>query len=328
MRELLLEKLVEPITGSPLRLDVTRGGQGRIDEGTLTSEKTGTVYPIVRGIPRFVPKSVYADSFGLQWNTFREVQIDAEAGDSLSADRFRDETRWSREELEGKWVLDAGCGAARFAEVAAAMGPNLVALDMSSAVDAAAQTLARFANVDVVQASLLDPPFKAKSFDFAYCIGVLQHTPDPDRGVRQIVACVRPGGKFALTMYARRPWTKLNAKYVVRPLTKRLPAPVLLRAVELAMPAIFPITDRLFRIPYLGWAARFAIPVATYVPEQRPHWTTEQRLRESVLDTFDMLSPEFDSPMTWQEVERDLAEVGAKEWTFTTRVPVNVIGTR
>src|SRR5205814_6750829 len=119
------------------------------------------------------------------------------------------------------WVLDAGCGAGRFAEVAAARGANLVALDMSSAVDAAAKTLAPFSNVDVVQGSILDPPLKRHSMAFAYCIGVAQHTPDPPRAVSQVIGTVRPGGRFAFSIYARRPWTKLNAKYLVRPLTRR-----------------------------------------------------------------------------------------------------------
>jgi len=30
----------------------------------------------VRGIPRFVPAANYAGSFGMQWNRFRDVQLD------------------------------------------------------------------------------------------------------------------------------------------------------------------------------------------------------------------------------------------------------------
>ncbi len=331
MRERLLEVLAEPRTGASLELRDARRANGSgsaIDEGVLVSTQTGREYPIVRGIPRFVDPSNYTASFGMQWNAFRGVQLDSELGSDLSRARFDAETRWTEERLRGKWVLDGGCGAGRFAEVAAARGANLVALDMSSAVEAARETLSRFPNVDVVQGSLLEPPLRQGSMDFAYCIGVAQHTPSPKDAVRQVVESVKPGGDFALTIYARQPWTKLNAKYLIRPLTKRLPKEVLLGAIERVMPVAFPVADRLFAVPKLGSLARFMLPVAIYAPETRPGWSREQRYREAILDTLDMLSPAFDSPMTWREVERVMKSANATTWEFRTRVPVNVIGTR
>jgi SAM-dependent methyltransferase len=328
MREELLNVLAEPGTGARLELRDPRGTGGRIEEGTLVSTLTGHSFPIVRGIPRFVDPSNYTQSFGMQWNLFRRVQIDSAAGGSQSRDRFDSETGWDEARLSGKWVLDAGCGAGRFAEVAAARGANLVALDMSSAVEAAKETLAPFPNVDVVQGSILDPPIAASSVDFAYCIGVIQHTPDPPRAVREVVKTVKRGGEFSLTIYARQPWSKLNAKYLVRPLTKRLPHDVLLKGIELTMPVLFPVADRVFQVPKLGRVARFMMPIALYTESERPEWGREQRYRESVLDTLDMLSPSFDSPMTAAEVQSELQRVAAREWHFNTRVPVNVVGTR
>src|SRR6185369_2485057 len=115
--------------------------------------------------------------------------------------------------LKGRWVLDAGCGAGRFAEIAASRGADLVALDYSSAVEAAAETLRRFPNADVVQGNMLEPPFRPGSFQFAYSIGVIQHTPDPPRAIDRVVRCVAPGGRFGMAIYGRRPWPKLNGKY-------------------------------------------------------------------------------------------------------------------
>ena len=37
----------------------------------------GDVYPITKGVPRFVPQDAYAQSFGYQWNWFRTVQLDS-----------------------------------------------------------------------------------------------------------------------------------------------------------------------------------------------------------------------------------------------------------
>jgi SAM-dependent methyltransferase len=326
MQPSLVEVLAEPRTGSPLELRVTRQVGDEIEEGELRSTATGAVYPIVRGIPRFVPKESYADSFGKQWNLFRTTQLDAATGASYSERRFDDETGWARADLEGKLVLEAGCGAGRFAEIAAARGARLVALDLSSAVEATRETLSRYPGCSVVQASLLDPPFRPGVFDLAYSIGVLQHTPDPTGGMAAVVRCVKPGGRFAFTAYARRPWTKLNAKYLVRPLTTRLRSDTLLRGIEKVMPVAFPVMDRVFRIPKLGRLAQFLVPVAVYV--DRPEFTDEQRYQEAILDTFDMLAPRYDSPMTSGEAERALREAGAARWSFRSRVPLVVQGTR
>ena len=326
MREELLEVLVEPKTGASLALEVERHVGDQIIEGQLVSSDTGRRYPIVRGIPRFAGDDNYAASFGEQWNQFQTTQLDSVTGRPASENRFRDETGWRDEELSGQWVLDAGCGAGRFAEIAARSGARLVGLDFSNAVDAAARTLESFPNVHLIQGSVLEPPFKPGVFDFAYCIGVIQHTPDPELAVGQVVRCVKPDGHFALTIYARRPWTKLNAKYIIRPVTTKIPRPTLRRLIEASMPVLFPVTDRLFRLPIVGKVARFTIPVANYV--DREDLTREQRYEECVLDTIDMLSPAYDSPMTWGEVESVLRQLAAKAWRFNTRVPVNVIGTR
>jgi SAM-dependent methyltransferase len=324
MREELLEVLAEPETGAKLRLEVKKSHGAIIEEGSLLSETTGRRYPITRGIPRFVDDEIYAESFGFQWNAFRTVQLDSTTRASNSRRRFETEAGWTREEIDGKWLLDAGCGAGRFAEIVAERGPKLVALDYSSAVEAASKTLERFPNAHVVQGNLLSPPFRHAAFDYAYCIGVAQHTPSPTTVVANVVRCVKPGGHFAFTIYARRPWTKLHAKYLVRPVTKRLPEPMLRGVIERTMPVLFPISDVLFRLPVVGKIARFTIPIANWI--EHTDLTREQRYAEAVLDTFDALSPKFDLPMTHREVEAIFHKVGAKEWTFRTKIPINVVG--
>lgn len=326
MKPDLLKILVEPVTHARLFLEEGEVRGDEIESGRLVSESTGRVYRIVRGIPRFVATETYAQSFGIQWNKFREVQIDSINGYDFSRRRFDQCTGWTEGQLQGKTVLDAGCGAGRFAEVAAARGATVTALDLSSAVDAAKETLARFPNVNVVQGSILEPPFRLASFDLAYCIGVAQHTPDPARVVAAVTNLVRPGGHFCFAIYGRRPWTKLNAKYLIRPFTRRLSPDLLLKLIEGSMPVLFPLTDALFRLPFVGKMSQFIIPVATYV--DRDELPRAYRRKEAVLDTFDMLSPRFDQPMTAAEVEAVFQKLNVSSWTFTRRVPVNCVGTR
>jgi SAM-dependent methyltransferase/uncharacterized protein YbaR (Trm112 family) len=325
MKHELLAVLAEPGTGAPLELHATETRDGGVWEGTLRPVGgSGRDYPIRAGIPRFVPHDGYTGSFGLQWNLFSTVQLDGANGASYSRRRFESETRWSRDDLQGKWVLDGGCGCGRFAEIAAGLGARVIAMDYSTAVDAAARNLAAHPDVHLIQGNLLEPPIRAGSLDFAYCIGVLQHTPDPREALRQTTRLLAPGGRFAYTIYARRWYTKLNAKYLLRPITKRMPPTLLLRMVRGVMPVLFPVTEVLFRIPRLGKVAKFTIPVANYV--EKSEFTRAQRYLEAELDTFDMLSPAFDSPMTWSEVLDVLTGIGVDEVRFLEKVPVNVVG--
>src|SRR3954468_16719916 len=137
MRADLLPRLRCPRTGSSLRLVDEQVENGRVRNGTLVAEQGGHRYPVHNFIPRFVPASNYADNFGMQWNIFRQTQLDSHSGVPVSANRFWNATGWTPEEMRGKWVLDAGCGSGRFAEVALSGGANVIALDYSSAVDAA-----------------------------------------------------------------------------------------------------------------------------------------------------------------------------------------------
>ena len=103
-----------------------------------------------------------------------------------------------------------------------------------------------------------------------------------------------------------------------------MPPGGLLWVVRGVMPVMFPVTEVLFRVPGLGRVARFMIPIANYV--EKSEFTRSQRYMEAELDTFDMLSPAFDSPMTWSEVLGVFAEMGVDDVRFLKRVPVNVVG--
>lgn len=296
------------------------------DEGTLECAGCNAAYRITNGIPRFVEQDNYASSFGYQWNLFRKEQIDSYNGTTLSADRFWSETGWAKEDLKEKWVLDAGCGAGRFLDVAASSEAEIVGVDISSAIDAAKENLAGRQNVHFVQASIYELPFREGTFDLCYSIGVIQHTPGPERSLRTLAGMIKPEGEIAVTIYPRKRWTKLYSKYWLRPLTKRMSQQRLLTLIQGIMPVAFPLTNVLFRIPGLGKLFRFVIPVANYVDEKQ--LSREQRYAWAVLDTFDMLSPHFDQPMTDAEAARALEESGIGEFSRPTNAGVNIVGKR
>jgi SAM-dependent methyltransferase len=308
VKRTLLEILACPRCHAALSSTPAVNAADDLLEGVLRCTGCGVEYPIRNGIPRFVPADNYAASFGMQWNLFREEQLDSASGAGLSSARFFDETGWTADWLRGRRVLDAGCGAGRFLEVAASTGAEVVGLDISSAVDAARATVARFPNAHVVQASLYEPPFRDGVFDAAYCIGVLQHTPEPPRALAPIPRVLKPGAPAVVVAYERKPWTLLNAKYLVRPVTRRMTKTALLRAITWSMPVLFAATEVLFRIPLAGRVFKFIIPVANYTHERR--LSLRQRYQWAILDTFDMLSPAYDQPQTEAEVVGALQRAG------------------
>ncbi len=309
MKTKLLDLLACPQCGNALTCTSTAADiGGEVLAGTLDCVSGAHRFPIAEGIPRFVPRDNYAASFGYQWNKFKREQIDSANGTKLSATRFYSETAWTKAWMRGKWLLDVGCGAGRFLDVASQSEAEVVGLDISNAIDAAHANLAGRNNVHFVQASIYELPFRPGAFDGCYCIGVVQHTPDPQRTMRMLPRVLRAGGRIAITAYERKPWTKLYVKYWLRSFTKRMDKQKLLSAISSAMPVIFPVTDVLFRLPLAGRLFMFAIPVANYVHE--PALTRDQRYDWAILDTFDMLSPQYDQPRTQHEIEQALSEAG------------------
>lgn len=275
--------------------------------GELTCHGCGSRFPVWKGIPRFV-SSDETDPFGHQWTRFPRTQLDSHSGHPISRDRFLSYSGWRPEELHGKTVLDAGCGAGRFAEVALSFGARVVAVDRSLAVEACRENLSDQASLDVVQADLFALPFAPGSFDFVYCFGVLQHTPDPRRAFLALPPLLAPGGRLVVDVYPRLWRNFLWPKYWLRPVTSRLPPSVLHELVRLAFPLLYPLSLTLGRVPGLGRLLRYLVPVANY---EGVYPLDSTQLREwARLDTLDMLGPRYDKPQTAAALRSWFEEAG------------------
>jgi SAM-dependent methyltransferase len=308
MKRSLVRQLCCPSCAGDLELTSWPGTPAEIESGELLCSSCGCLYPIVRAIPRFVPTDNYAGTFGLQWNRFRQTQLDSYTGTHITQSRFAVESGWSEAALAGAAVLDAGCGAGRFAEVALSWGAQVFAVDYSTAVDACWANLRHHPGVHVVQADIYALPFREANFDYVYCFGVLQHTPDPRRAFLALPPKLRPGGWLAIDIYPRIWTAALQPKYWLRPLTSRMSTPVLLQAVERAVPVLLPLSRALARIPVAGPLLRRLVPVANY---EGIYPLGEKQLREwAVLDTFDWLSPVHDRPQTAGALVSWLREAG------------------
>ncbi|MEI7635938.1 MAG: methyltransferase domain-containing protein [Syntrophus sp. (in: bacteria)] len=308
MNEELIEILRCPISGQRLYLEEPVHRAAMIYSGWLVSEDGRHRYPIRDFIPRFVPASNYADNFGMQWNKFRKTQLDSYSGHPISADRFWKATRWEPGDLAGKWLLDAGCGAGRFAEIALLAGAHVVALDYSSAVDACYANLNHYPNLHVVQGDIYAPPLPKAFFSFVYSLGVLQHTPDVAKAFAALPPMVKGRGRLCVDFYEKSWKSVLLPKYWLRPFSKRMEKERLFHHLQRMIPVLLPLSQMIGRIPAVGAMMKRLLPVADYsgiLP------LNDQQLHEwALLDTFDWLSPEYDNPQTPATVARWLSEAG------------------
>lgn len=301
MKQELIEILRCPHTGQALSLVNAEYTDGLVESGQLITSDGKYIYPIKNYIPRFVSESNYADNFGMQWNKFRLTQLDSYSGHPISANRFWRATGWNPNQISGKWLLDIGCGAGRFAEVALNAGAIVVAVDYSNAVDACYENLKHFANLHVIQGNVYSLPLQSEFFPFVYSLGVLQHTPDVEKAFLALPNMVTRGGSLCADFYWKRLRTMIHMKYILRPFIKHVQQQSLFEALEKMIPILLPISQLLGCIPLIGKVLKRIIPIADYTGI---YPLTEEQLKEwALLDTFDMLSPQYDNPQTKQTIE-------------------------
>jgi SAM-dependent methyltransferase len=316
MKRDLLADLVCPVSADSLELE---SGEGDVERGELLCPGCGLRWPIVRGIPRLVHPDLYAlqrktaDAFGWQWQHFAEQHPEFEA-------QFLD---WldpiPPEFFKGKRVLDAGCGTGRHSYFAARYGAReIIALDLSEAVETARINLRSFDNVHVVQGDLLRLPFRTPDagggFDFVYSIGVLHHLPDPAAGFRNLARYLNPGGTIAVWVYGYE--NNGVVRKVVEPLRRlstRVPRS-LLRGLAWPLALGFHGAAKGVYRPLGGTAAGRALPLDQYMAS-----VADFSFRQNYGIVYDQLSAPTAAYIKGPELEGWFVDAGLEDVQISHR---------
>jgi ubiquinone/menaquinone biosynthesis C-methylase UbiE len=296
-------KIINPRNNLPLLIE---------NNNLVDSE--GNKFPIVDGVARIAELDNYTENFGVQWNKFDKTQLDRESdGLNLSRSRFFLATRWDKEDLGGKNILEVGSGAGRFSKVVLEhTRGTLYSVDYSDAVTANFRNNSNISpsRFHLFQASIYEMPFPDNSFDKVFCFGVLQHTPDFDASIKALISKAKPGGEIIVDFYPVKGWwTKIHAKYILRPITRRMNHDRLFQLIEKNIDWLIKAQLILRKIG-LGAIARF-LPVVDFRTLPMLSLSAEQFREWVVLDTFDMFSPRYDNPQRVKKVAQMFQRHGA-----------------
>lgn len=132
-----------------------------------------------------------------------------------------------RSSLQGKKVVDVGCGGGILAESMALRGANVLGIDMGKAPLSVAQlhkleTGAELEYQQITAEELAEQ--EAGQYDVVTCMEMLEHVPDPASVIAACCKLVKPGGHVFFSTINRNPksymFAIVGAEYILRMLPK------------------------------------------------------------------------------------------------------------
>jgi uncharacterized protein YbaR (Trm112 family)/2-polyprenyl-3-methyl-5-hydroxy-6-metoxy-1,4-benzoquinol methylase len=332
----LLELLRCPTCGHELDLFSLSDGAGdaEILDGLLRCRE-GHCYPVIRGIPRMLPDSLEEHWGAIRdrlpdpmpdWliaitqgrglgpdaaydrrtrANFSEEWSHHDLGGKTWGMDLQDRVRWfflepirtPQLELQGKVLLDAGCGNGSQSVAYTELGLEVVALDISTGLEHGyayrkSHPGARAEKVHFVQGDLQRPPLARGAIDIIHSAGVLHHTPDTLTTFRALCPLLRAGGTFYVWLY--------KYERVVTPIVNAL------RVVTTRIPSgAFARIARGMALSFMGFCAAVnALGVRSYPRMNR---------REAALALLDIFGAPYAYYHSYEEVLDWYREAGFEE---------------
>jgi 2-polyprenyl-3-methyl-5-hydroxy-6-metoxy-1,4-benzoquinol methylase len=243
-----------------------------------------------------VDEEPYVQAFGLQWLRHAKTQLDSYTGLTITKDRMSRMFGSLFAILDGKVVLEAGCGAGRFTEILLEKNALVTAIDLSDAVVANYENNGSSQNLRIAKASVVDLPFEKEQFDIVFCPGVVQHTPNPIESINRLYEQVKPGGWFVFDQYRYNLSSLLKVTWVVRFFVKRLSPKNGLKITDWLVKILLPIHRKVRKRRYLEVLLFRFSPVTSHYAGY-PNMSDEDQVAWAKLSTHDTLT-DFHKHMT------------------------------
>lgn len=289
------------------------------------------VYPVIDGVPRLLVEAIidYSDflssnmtdyqqvkatfetkyagllkfvlkknkrtkqSFSQEWGLFNyeedKVWDEDQAG---MLDRFLRENDESRTSLNGKKILDAGCGNGLLNQSIAACGAFIVGMDFSQSIERAFKQNDK-SHAMFIQGDVQFPPVAFDYFDIVHSSGVLICTTNSELTFSCLEPCVKQGGKVSVWLYHYRDNFIHNLFNWMRNYTSRLPV----------------------KLQYYLYSLTL-LPVSYVIKRMKGN---KQNKREMMIDILDWFSPEF----RWEHAHDEAAAWYTKRNYHSVKVTTN-----
>tara|TARA_X000000368_G_scaffold106979_1_gene83018 strand:- start:3928 stop:4629 length:702 start_codon:yes stop_codon:yes gene_type:complete len=120
----------------------------------------------------------------------------------------------SKTKLEGKKVLDVGCGGGLLSEALHDFGADVTGIDAAGPGIEVAKIHAKNGNKNIKYFEIVAEELNLKesgSFDIVTCLEVLEHVPDPKSLVATCIDLLKPGGALFLSTINKNPRSWITA---------------------------------------------------------------------------------------------------------------------
>lgn len=306
MKKQTLNFFVCPKCDQELVANSIHESRDRIMIGFLYCKKCSKEFPIINGILRCVHSSdITAGGWSVEWKHHSKTRIDKFTGHNFMRKRFYESTCW-RDNLDGQVILEAGCGAGSHTQIVLESKAEVFSFDYSGSVDVVKENLGFPTNLNLFQADIYKLPLKKEMFDKIFCLGIVQHTPNPKKAFMSLVPLLKPGGEIVIDCY-RLDWKVfLQFHYYIRPFIKRMDRERLYYMIKRIVRRWIPLTS--FLRKFIGSKATFVlIPICDwgYLPISK-----ELNIDWSIQSTYDIYSAIHTHPQTIRRVRRWFLEAG------------------
>lgn len=291
-------------------------------EGVLVNHERKIVYPIIDGIPRLLLFATYAmRSFfaknrvrlaqelpGYELPSFEVLETERRAANAFRNQIFAGETELSHKEqaeknllkqclgvmlgvdsnpLQNRSVLDVGLGFGSVAsDFAQTHSCELIGVDVSHLVDTVYKNAGSYPMFHLVQASIMAPVFRPKTFDLTYSIGALNRLYAPKVGLAKMSELPKKAGRLSVwfddhkneSLSLPQRMMTITEKWL-RPLIAPLPNSLRAYAMLSCMP-LYLMHQRLFAEQYADAGLLQGIKGALLAAEKR----LESHLNQSICD--------------------------------------------
>jgi SAM-dependent methyltransferase len=210
-------------------------------------------------------------------------------------------------------ILESGCGAGRFTEILLQLpAASVTSTDLSSAVEPNKANCPLSDRHRILQCDINQLPFIPGQYDIVVCLGVIQHTKDPERTIEDLYNQVRPGGWLIIDHYTHTLsyYTKLS-EWLLRPILKRVSPAKGLKATKALTRVFFPLHRAVRTVkPLQMLLSRFS-PLLTYY-HLFPQLNDKLQYEWAELDTHDSLTDFYKHLRSTRSIRRTLQALGSQ----------------